>query len=157
MNYKSILLIMPAVLLIGSIAYGQKSFSNEDLERYQSKSGSDQGEEQSQESPGSYDRDNSQTYDDRDSWCQLGEMARSDISAASSNVSAAQEQYDSVHGHYIRRDINPRVTIEEVEAARMRLSDAISAVDRAKKALEQLESEAQRKGVPPGWLKCNFK
>jgi len=160
MGFKSLLLVILAFLLMSSIAYGQTSFNDKDLERYKMKSGNDQGAGQSPESSweGSrgYDGYDSNAYENKGEWCQQAEQARLDISRASSDAAAAREHYESVHGHYIRRDAYTRVTIEEVEQARAQMDAANEAVDRAKKALEQLESEANRQGIPAGWLQCNF-
>jgi len=156
MGFRSFLLVIMTFLLISSIAYGQASFSNDDLKRYKTKSDSDQGAGQGREESGGYNIYDSYTSGNSDYWCQQGERARSEISTASSNAAAAQERYDSVHAQFVRSDTNPRVTREEVDNAKLQMDAAIEAVDQAKKALELLESEAHRSGIPPGWLNCNF-
>lgn len=156
MSGKSSYLVVLTFLLINSIAYGQMSYSNEDLQRYKEPPDSVQGEGQSQNKSESHDSGYSKDSDDKYMWCRRGEQARAAISTTNSNAAAAQEHYTSVHYRFMTRDTKPLVKIEEVDAARKQMDAAIDKVGRAKLALDQLETEARREGIPPGWLECNF-
>ncbi|MBI5849007.1 MAG: hypothetical protein HZB31_13865 [Nitrospirae bacterium] len=158
MGFKSICLVSLAFLWISSIAYGQTSFSNKDLERYKTKSDSGQGADYDSSKQGSETNFSRETSgdSDKDYWCRQGQQARSEISTANRNAAAAQEQYDDIHARFMTRNTKIRIQKGEVDDARRKQDEAIEEVDRAKKALEQLESEAFRNGIPPGWLNCNF-
>lgn len=173
MPFKALLYFVGASLLVGSIAYGQMSFSDSDLERYKKKSDNQAVEQGGRDEPsngkssgqdsqtiirrgrsGVYDGDYSKTSDDKDVWCQRGEQARAEISSAESNAAAAREHYAVINAQFQTERTKTR--FKEVADAKQEADEAYNAVDRARKALERLENEAHRKGVPPGWLKCNF-
>ena len=157
--------------LIGSAAYAQMSFSDQDLERYKTKSDSQPVEQRNEEtSPsyssgqgggavisrgrsGVYNGDYSTTTDDRDVWCQRGEQARAEIDKAESRAAIARENYETIYNRY---RVNTRSGFNEMTYAKNGMQQAQTSVDQARRALDRLENEAHRKGVHPGWLKCNF-
>ena len=48
---------------------------------------------------------------------------------------------------------SPFVKDPELLSAEQNLASAKSALDAARTALSELEEEARRKGIPPGWLR----
>ena len=159
-------------LLIALTAYAQMSFSDEDLERYKKKSDSQPAKQRNEEtSPsnapsqgggtvisrgksGVYNGDYSTTSDDRDVWCQRGEQARAEIEKAEGRAATAREHFETINSQYEKG--RTRTGFNDMTNAKNNMQEARSQVEQARRSLDRLEDEAHRKGVHPGWLKCNF-
>lgn len=87
------------------------------------------------------------------SWCSRGKFLRKEIERAESNFKAAKEYHDR-----IERDnaVISRINSCKLSGAKNWLKDAKNRLERARKELSDLENEAHRQWIPPGWVRCQF-
>jgi hypothetical protein len=99
-------------------------------------------------------RVNTQSEKEKDRWCRKGNLHRNRVGAAQANLSEAERKYsDSLEKASAstpkKRKRAAKVSDSGVRKARLKL-------EKAERALNDLEQEAHRKNIPPGWLRCQF-
>lgn len=144
----------------------QKTFTNKDIEDFKAKNkdteavveGENQGEEAVDEAPAeetpepqAEDKTNDEEY-----WKGRYNETAEDLRAAEEKLQKLQEEMNGLRiAFYAEQDgvagrpkINSEIErqFEEIEAAKKKVEDS-------KQALENLEEEARKAGVPPGWVR----
>jgi len=85
-------------------------------------------------------------------WCSMGTSRRRNVERAEIDFKAAKEHYDR-----IEEDFSVvRVSSCKLSSAQSRLENAKQRLEMAKKELRDLENDAHRQWIPPGWLRCQF-
>lgn len=158
MAFKTLFAVIGALLLISSVTYGQMSFGDTDLERYKGGGSRFVREEQpstNNERPTGETNSTNKREDrikDQDYWCEKATAAADRVSAAAINSMNTNSTARSVASTYGDRYSGSQA----VANAHIAADAADRELAEAKAAQKRLEDEAHRKGVPSGWLKCNF-
>jgi hypothetical protein len=93
---------------------------------------------------------------DKERWCKDGSRYRNRVDEAKANFYEAEKKYseardraDSRFPKKKKQMLKAAVSDAAVRKARLKL-------EKAEKQLLDLEQDAHRKNVPPGWLQCRF-
>lgn len=91
---------------------------------------------------------------EKEYWCREGtkrtlvtEKARKRVSTAETSVAKKQDEVD--------RHPSQRSAVKRLNAAKKTLAKEQKTLSKEEAALSAFETRAQRKGIPPGWLRCN--
>jgi hypothetical protein len=84
-------------------------------------------------------------------WRARFQEARARVSAAREQVEVLEGLYLGQGGYYV--DAQGRTVIESVEELQRLNREAKAELEEAEKSLEDLQEEARRAGIPPGWLR----
>jgi hypothetical protein len=123
---------------------GSGKYNNEDLNKYETPNRTDE-----KTAPNVSDKISNEKKSedletqDREDWCRRG----APIIRA---ISESKKEID---------EINSKFSEDEVladAAKKERLNSSMRKLREAESALHDLEDEAHVKGVPPGWIRCNF-
>jgi hypothetical protein len=126
------------------------SYTNQDIERYSSTTGnSAQGSKKEVKDENIPARKEAQQKKDQESWCKRAtalkrkvERCRREASDTEQSISQENESHSP--------------SAKKKNSQRSRLKKTKDALARAEEDLNDLEYEAQRKGIRPGWLRCQF-
>ena len=125
---------------------GPGKYNNEDLNKYETPKRTDE-----KTAPNVPDKISNEKKSedlgtqDRDDWCHRGApfvMA----------ISEAQNELDAINSEFSGE--GQEVLSESRKEGRR--DSAMRKLSEAQRALSDLEDEAHAKGVPPGWVRCNF-
>jgi FtsZ-interacting cell division protein ZipA len=150
--YVLVLFIVVAALFpaAGSAGEEQPYFTNKDIEKY-SKSPDAQPDKQKKDAQ--EERKSSarlaKDKQEQERWCKLANDQREKIEKAQYEVTKAEKDL----AREKKKDPRPGKKNTKVQD---RLDKARHLLSLEKKKLDDLENEAHRKGVPPGWLRCQF-
>jgi len=128
-------------------------YSNDDIENYRSPSDK-RPKEQIRTAPSikSVTKDESKRSrekQDQDYWCKRATTAKKKIEHAGREVREQEED--------ISREQSKKVqTSGKIKTLQSRLKKAKYRLSSAERDLNDIESEAHRKGIRPGWLRCQF-
>jgi hypothetical protein len=123
------------------------SFTNKDIERY--KESPDRLSNAKKDKSGKETKSQRKSEEsDRNYWCKKGtfyseKIERLQIKIKEAEERLARKEAEGSSRHVLRRE--KRHLDKERENLR-----------KAEREFVKLENEAHRKGIPPGWLKCNF-
>lgn len=140
-----------ALTLTVSIAYAEKVFTDEDLEKYnvapitQSKSATENS------SANTGEKEVQQKKEDPQLWCNRATELKDRLSSSKLAYSQAVEGKIQADRAYLFVG-SPQAREEAIS----KISQAEAAVQAAESALRDLEDDAHRQGIPPGWLRCQF-
>jgi hypothetical protein len=128
------------------------SFSNKDLEPYEN-SGDRKREPQSPEPKNSEVKktkaEDSKEQKEKEYWCKKATPQRKKIRQLSEEISEKERELTEENAGGMARHKKTRSLNKELGKTRRRLKDAEG-------MFSDLEDEAHRKGVPMGWLRCQF-
>jgi hypothetical protein len=153
---KIIMLVIVPVLIGGIFCYrsavfaehtGPGRYSNEDLEKYETP-----GNTAGKPAPNVSDKEKSRDGEtqERENWCSQGTALNRTISEAKKEIDVILDKFPEKKGEDIdTMELSDGVLQERLNMNRRKLREAES-------ALRDLEEQAYRKGVPPGWVRCNF-
>ena len=134
--------IFSIIVFSASLSFAQRTFTDDDLEKYKRKSDGNIESPAENTAPRALQEIRPAVApappsadQDKFAWCRRGQEAKDREKRALANVSRA-------------RGGSP-----EVQVAAIAARDELTAAQIAKKSLEE---EAQLRGIPPGWLNCNF-
>jgi septal ring factor EnvC (AmiA/AmiB activator) len=90
-------------------------------------------------------------------WCKKASVLQRAIDKARDNVRYEEEKLKRA------KNSRPSMSYKQQKSYEARISELERKVERAKnslnyaeKDLQDLENEAHRKSIPPGWLRCQF-
>ena len=87
----------------------------------------------------------------KENWCKKATGLQNRVDSARKDLETAKKKKQDAE------TVNSRKKrAQYVAAAEKKVAHAQKALDNAEKKLSDLEQEAHRKGVPPGWLRCQF-
>lgn len=151
------LLASVSLLMLISGSSGEASdtktrvYTNDDLDRHKTSPDPEgSGSQVSQESKKSRVKD--VKHVDMETWCNRGEHCRSRIERAKRELELAEAKYKE---NLSRRRIARRSGKRE-ETAEAKMNKARQKLEQAERDLHDLEQNAHRKNIPPGWLRCQF-
>lgn len=132
-------------------------FTNSDLDKYLPKGNSLKEEPQS--SSGSNELQSPSATANRDrsaqkSWCDRATGADARIKRAETALSQSAAHRDEMSRRLMLG--NRYDAVEADRAAQKELEAAETELNKAKQEKLNLENEAHRSGIPPGWLRCQF-
>jgi len=138
-----------ALSLTASIAFAEKVLTNEDLEKFKVAPISKTPTENSSANTGEIEVQ--QNKEDAQLWCNRARELKDRISSAKAAHSQAQGEKAEAELNFLRMGSSAAR-----KEASSKLSQAEAAVQAAESALRDLEDDAHRQGIPPGWLRCQF-
>lgn len=125
---------------------GPGKYNNEDLNKYETTGGTE--EKTAPNLPDKTSNENKSEdleTQDKEEWCRRG----APIIRA---ISEAQDELEKLNSELYEE--GQEVTSEARKEGRR--DSAMRKLNEAEKALSDLEDEAHAKGVPVGWIRCNF-
>ncbi|MCL4476034.1 MAG: hypothetical protein M1508_07400 [Nitrospirae bacterium] len=155
-KFLPILLIISVVLLFSVIAWGEDStvqkevpvFTNQDVEKY--KNPSDSGPRTVRTDRTAEIKEKAQKIKkerEKEYWCKKATQYRKKIEMANDDIAEAEKELSGESSVLSYK--KKRVAQDKLNKAKRRLKYA-------EKDLAEIEEEARRKEIPPGWLRCQF-
>ncbi len=138
------LTLSPAVVIGDNESLHEESptFSNKDLEKY--KNSSDDAAESGMDIDKrgeNIGRAEKREQREKEYWCKKASLYRKKIDKAEGEMKETEKDRAAAEGRH------SRTAVKKLERTKRQLRDA-------KIDLRDLEDEAHRKGIPPGWLRC---
>jgi hypothetical protein len=133
-------------------------FTNEDLEKYGSpQGGSDRDEEALKEQGREEDKAvagkaKAEEKRDKQYWCTRGSYYRKKVDRARDGLTKAEKVFSKKEQDYHTGKIGSAA----YDKAQKNLEKARLDLRQAEKNLNDVENEAHRQWIPPGWLRCQF-
>ncbi len=130
---------------------GPDKYNNVDLEKFgtPNKNGEDTAPNVSDTISPEKKSEDGETQD-KEYWCRQGAAINRTISDIKMEIDEIIAEYPDIKGKDIDNIELPNSGSQErLNVRRVKLREAEG-------ALSDLEDEAHRKGVPPGWIRCNF-
>lgn len=131
-------------------------FSNDDIEKY--KTPPDYSA--SKTKAGKTDRKEetkTKEQQDKEYWCKKAAHHREKIEKSRKQVDKTEKHLAELKEEASREIGKKRAAIEKnIKNIRKKLSNIQRQLKEQQEDLERLEAEAHRKGIPPGWLRCQF-
>ncbi len=164
-SYKilSVLLIMLcAELFMGTVMAKDKVFTNQDIEKYKKPSDS---EPQSTKIDRTIDKTSERREKaekikeerEQEYWCKKATVYKRRIEKAQDKVEEAEKELSEL------QNAEPLTSIQKKRATEKKIKELQKKLERGRKQLKyaerdlsDLEEEAHRKRIPPGWLRCQF-
>lgn len=156
---KFVMLVIVPVIIGGILWYGTAfaehtgtgKYNNEDLEQFgtPNKNTEKTAPNVSNKIPVEKKSNDGETQD-REYWCRQGTPLIRTISDIKMEIDEIINKYPDMKGIDINKIELPQAEMQEkLNVLRLRLREA-------EEALSDLEDTAHRKGVPTGWIRCNF-
>ena len=156
---KLIMLVIVPVIIGGILCYdtafaehtGPGKYINEDLEKFgtPNKNGVETAPNVSDKISDEKKSEDRETQD-KEYWCRQGTTINRTISGIKMEIDKILDEYPDMKGKDIDKIELPNPGSQErLNVRRLNLREAEG-------RLSDLEDEAHRKGVPAGWIKCNF-
>ena len=151
----AVVLLYPLFCISASVAAGSEQdqpqlFTNQDLGKYKSSSVSGTTETVSREDRGAYLKDKKERImEEREMeyWCKKASAYKKKIEKADEDVKEIEKELSGEKSMNLHAGKKNTRLQKRLEKAKEQVRDAEAALD-------ELEHEAHRKGVPPGWLRC---
>lgn len=127
------------------------SFSNDDIDKYRNPS-DNRPREQKKTPPSAIKKDDNKKAreaQEQEYWCKRATMAKRKIDNAGRDLRDREEAIAQEQSKSIR-------TSRKMNTLQDRLRKAKDHLSSAERDLNDIENEAHRKGIPPGWLRCQF-
>ena len=154
-KFSSLVLIIFTVGFI-SIAYAEEKnipvFTNQDIDKYKVKSeGKVQDVKIGKVSPNSGNKERAQKIieaKEQEYWCKRATVQKRKIEHIQEDISDSEKNLSG--------EVGGRVTHKKKKEFTKRIEVSRKKLKYAERDLADIEDEAHRKGVPPGWLRCQF-
>jgi multidrug resistance efflux pump len=133
-------------------------FTNKDLENYQTPAESDRGEEtssgngQTKKELSTVGKKKAKDEHDKKYWCTRGSYYRKKVDRARDGLTKAEKAFSKKEQDYHTGKIGSAA----YDKAQKNLEKARLDLTQAEKNLNDVENEAYRQWIPPGWLRCQF-
>lgn len=126
------------------------SFSNDDIEKYRNPS-DNRPQEQKKTAPSVKKDGGKKTREkqEQEYWCKRATIAKKEIEKAGRDVREREEDILREQSKSVR-------TSRKMNTLQSRLKKAKDRLSSAERDLSDIENEAHRKGIRPGWLRCQF-
>ena len=126
------------------------SFSNEDIDKYRNPSDNRPGEQGKTAPSAKKDKSKkTQGKKEQEYWCKRATVAEKKIENAGRDVREREEDISLEQSKSVR-------TSRKMNTLQSRLKKAKDHLSSAESDLNDIENEAHRKGIRPGWLRCQF-
>ncbi len=128
-------------------------FSNKDLQRYENSADHKTGEPKSTELKGPEVRKtkaaDSRQQKEKEYWCKKAAPKRTKIQRLNEEINEKEQELAEEESKNVIQNKKAKTLNKDLVTIRKRLKEA-------EENFGDLEGEAYRKGVPPGWLRCQF-
>lgn len=126
------------------------SFTNDDIDKYRNPS-DNRPREQRKAPPSATKDDNRKARgkQEQEFWCKRATAVKRKIDDAGRDVREREEDISREQSKHVR-------TSRKMDTLQGRLKKAKDHLSSAERDLTDVENEAHRKGIPPGWLRCQF-
>ncbi len=95
--------------------------------------------------------------EDKEYWCKKANAHRKKIEKAQSEIAETEEKLAKLKDAASRETGKKRRPLEsDIKKTEKRLKEIERQRKENERKLGSLEEEAHRKGIPPGWLRCQF-
>lgn len=146
-------LIAALLFLFTEAGFSQEkhlSFTNEDIEKYRRPSDNKLHEQKRAAPPEKMIEDSkSRGKQEQEYWCKRASFAKRKVEKAVQDVREREEEITLEQSKTVR-------TSRKNATQQSRLRKAKDHLFAAERDLNDMENEAHRKGIPPGWLRCQF-
>ncbi len=149
----TVLLVAGAYALFSPAASAEETvpyFSNKDIEQYRKTPDADPG--RTKNTPRDDRKKAAETAKDKkeqETWCKRANDRKKKIAKAQYDLSRAEKVLAAAKEKNAGSGKKSAKEQDRVDRAKQRLAEE-------EKELADLEQEAHRKNVPPGWLRCQF-
>ncbi|MBI5076568.1 MAG: hypothetical protein HZB62_15560 [Nitrospirae bacterium] len=149
----SLALTAAVLLFFTGAGFGEEkplSFTNDDIDKYRNPSDSRPREQR--KAPPSAIKDDSRKArgkQEQEYWCKRAAVVKRKIDDAGRDVREREEDISREQSKHVR-------TSRKMDTLQGRLKKAKDHLSSAERDLTDIENEAHRKGIPPGWLRCQF-
>jgi hypothetical protein len=137
-----------------------KTFTNQDIQDFKTKNNltdeKKEGETEEQAATEDSDADNPTSVENEEAWHQKYQESQDKIKAAEDKINTLQSEINELtRAFYAEADgVAQRPVIEQERNDRLNsLDQAKKELEDAKQAAENLQDEARKAGVPPGWVR----
>lgn len=127
-------------------------FSNEDLEKYKSPSDNKTPKTRAEAVEKKKKAEKTKEQKEKEYWCKRATEYRKEIEKAQEDVEETEKKLAEIEG-------NPLPGAKSKKALKQlntKLRKSKKKLRNAERDLSDFENEAHRKGIPPGWLRCQF-
>ena len=156
---KLVMFVIVPVIIGGILCYGTAfaehtgpgKYNNEDLEKFGTPNkNAEKTEPNVSDKISNEKKSEDGETQDKEYWCRQGTAINRTISDIKMEIDEIIDKYPDMKDKDINKIELPEVDMQErLNVRRLKLKEAEG-------ALSDLEDEARRKGVPPGWIRCNF-
>lgn len=133
-------------------------YTNEDLERYERQYQSEKEFTAQSKKDGKLRKASGRVrhVDQQEYWCKRGTAAQEKLDQAKEKVVKAEEYCAEMRSKtFWRRGAQRKVAASERKLEKA-LEKAKENLQAAERTYRKTDDEAHRKGIPPGWLRCQF-
>ncbi|MDI6727356.1 MAG: hypothetical protein QMD44_00350 [Thermodesulfovibrionales bacterium] len=145
-------LYSPAVSGDSSQQKESQYFSNEDVEKYKSPSGNKTSKTRAEAVETKKRTEKTKEQKEKEYWCKRATEYKKKIEKAQEDVEGTEKKIAELQGNTLP-DAKSKKTIKQLHNKLRKLKKQLR---NAEKELSDFEDGAHRKGIPPGWLRCQF-
>ena len=155
----SIILVLSASLIVGyahAEENGVRVFTNDDLKKQNSpENRASAGKQPHAASSAVNKRKLQKNAEDgaKEKWCRAGTRYRNRIDAAKASLENAAKKHAEAEAKAEQRKKGRQKAAAVSDTGVIKAKNNLA---RAEKQLSDLEQDAHRRGIPPGWLRCQF-
>jgi predicted nucleic acid-binding Zn-ribbon protein len=150
-----ILLAICVVALLSTTANAQQSapyFSNEDIEKYKSPSDYKTYRTKTEAVETKKKAEKTKEQKEKEYWCKRATEYRKKIEKAQGDVEETEKKLAELEGNTLP-GAKSKKALKQLDS---KLRKSKKHLRNAERDLSDFEDEAHRKGIPPGWLRCQF-
>jgi hypothetical protein len=92
----------------------------------------------------------------KERWCKKGRLYQNRVDEAKAYLNEAVRKYAEAKEKAAARSPKKKRKLQKAEVSDSGVRKARLKLERAEKRLLDIEQEAHRKNIPPGWLRCQF-
>jgi len=148
----SIIIALSVLSFAGNALCEEKplSFTNDDIDKYRNPSDSKPQEQRKTAPSAIRDGDKkAREKQEQEYWCKRATMVKRKIESAGRDIREREDDISQEQSKSVR-------TSRKMNTLRSRLKKAKDQLSSAESDLSDIEREAHRKGIRPGWLRCQF-
>lgn len=150
-----ILLSICIVVLFSTAINAQQSvpyFSNEDIEKYKSPSDNKTTKIKTEAVETKKKAEKIKEQKEKEYWCKRATEYKKKIEKAREDVEETEKKLAEIEGNPLP-DAKSKKALKQLNS---KLKKSKKQLRNAERDLSDFEDEAHRKGIPPGWLRCQF-
>lgn len=157
--FTGIMFVLPAL-----VAAEETTLTNKDLEKYRVPEAKTAQKPAGHKDAKSGDADRAKEHKEQEQWCKKAtalqrkiEKAKDAVAALEQKLSAATKDETPLEGpKRISGTKTKKVSAKTGKALGQKLEKSRKELSYAERDLSDLQEEAHRKNIPPGWLRCQF-
>lgn len=127
-------------------------FSNEDIEKYKSPSDNKTPKTRAEAVETKKKAEKTKEQKEKEYWCKRATEYRKEIEKAQEDVEETEKKLAEIEGN----PLSGAKSKKALKQLNTKLRKSKKQLRNAERDLSDFENEAHRKGIPPGWLRCQF-